>query len=729
MSRTLRLLAVVTTIAACGDNRTGTTVVMDVGDVAPAFGRAPYPTDAVREGDHLGTIAGLDLMARGATDKVAAHLAALDGFGLRPAIEFFIDGDLGDGSIPATTDALRDALVVIDLETGQPLAFDWKLDEPRHAIAGAPHPGTQLREAARYAAVITTGILDANGVPLAPSPGLADLRDPPARWQTTADALAELSARPELAGRIAGLAVFTTQHARAALLAAREVAAGMPTPALTFDDSSIIFDTPARLDALLGQATRETTGPRAGEERWGADNPTGMAHDHIGIVATGRMTVPRFRGDDTGTDGPEDETFQLDADGTPRVIAMDSIPVTFVLPKGPVPPDGFPVAIFGHGLGGSRHSALNLAEPLTSRGYAVVAIDMWGHGSRYADVDTGNNLGSKPDFTGDADMPDGFGDDPGYAAYIDFFEGFLNVAAIRDAIGQSVIDFSRLATLLQDLPTLTALSTPYGAAPTLDTRRVAYLGESFGTIVGADLAALEPSIDLYVLDVPGAGLLDQIMPNSPSIGSLALPFVEQIYRTDGPIDRFHPLLAALQSVFDGADPLTFAPHVLRDRFTIAGTELSPRSVVLIEVVGDEIMANAGTDALATALGVDVLTPDLEPPRDLGRVPGPVSGNVDGQTAILVQYSPATHGFNWSAEHGDVTYLPGSPFPGDEPYPELPEPISIAEPIYETHAQVAEILDTHLAGVPTVRSTKPPVHDFDGDGKLDADDPDPYDPTE
>jgi hypothetical protein len=354
---------------------------------------------------------------------------------------------------------------------------------------------------------------------------------------------------------------------------------------------------------------------------------------------------------------------------------------------------------------------------------------MWGHGSRYADVDTGNNLGSKPDFTGDADMPDGFGDDPGYAAYIDFFEGFLNVAAIRDAIGQSVIDFSRLATLLQDLPTLTALSTPYGAAPTLDTRRVAYLGESFGTIVGADLAALEPSIDLYVLDVPGAGLLDQIMPNSPSIGSLALPFVEQIYRTDGPIDRFHPLLAALQSVFDGADPLTFAPHVLRDRFTIAGTELSPRSVVLIEVVGDEIMANAGTDALATALGVDVLTPDLEPPRGLGRVPGPVSGNVDGQTAILVQYSPATHGFNWSAEHGDVTYLPGSPFPGDEPYPELPEPISIAEPIYETHAQVAEILDTHLAGVPTVRSTKPPVHDFDGDGKLDADDPDPYDPTE
>jgi hypothetical protein len=123
--------------------------------------------------------------------------------------------------------------------------------------------------------------------------------------------------------------------------------------------------------------------------------------------------------------------------------------------------------------------------------------------------------------------------------------------------------------------------------------------------------------------------------------------------------------------------------------------LGPRNVVLI-VIGDELMPNAG-NALATALGVHVLTPDLDPPPGLLRVEGPVAGNLDGQTAILVQYAPATHGYNWSAERGEVSYLPGYPFPGDEPYPKLPAPITLVEPIYETHLQVGEILDTHLAG--------------------------------
>ena len=44
-------------------------------------------------------------------------------------------------------------------------------------------------------------------------------------------------------------------------------------------------------------------------------------------------------------------------------------------------------------------------------------------------------------------------------------------------------------------------------------------------------------------------------------------------------------------------------------------------------------------------------------------------------------------------------------------------------------QVTEALDTYFAGQnPRVRSTLPPVADFDGDGKPDATDPFPYDPA-
>jgi hypothetical protein len=118
------------------------------------------------------------------------------------------------------------------------------------------------------------------------------------------------------------------------------------------------------------------------------------------------------------------------------------------------------------------------------------------------------------------------------------------------------------------------------------------------------------------------------------------------------------------------------------------------------------------------------------PSGLLEVASPAAGNHEGFTQVLVQYSPATHGANWSAEHGTLRYMPGFPFAGDERFPKLPAPITIQNPIYETQAQVAEILSTYFAGeAPRVRSTRPPMPDFDGDGRMDDSDPDPFDPAQ
>jgi pimeloyl-ACP methyl ester carboxylesterase len=711
---------------------------MDMSADAPAYGRSPYPTDALRDGPHLGHIAGLEGMAKQHSDLIAAHLETLDGFGLRPTVEFFLEGSIDPDTVPAMTRSLDDALIVLDVdpdtgEDGAAIPWEWRYDEERHVISGSPVMGTQLREGTRYAAVLTSAVKSADGSPIfgAKELGLLD-ESPPARWKTTAEAYAHIKTFPALEGRITGITVFTTQRASDVLVAARNAIANVavaPAPTLAFDDPAIVFDTPVKLDALLGQAARATSGSRSGQERWGTDNPTGMAHDHIAVVATGTTTIVRFVGEDTGTDGPEAETFTIGAGGVPVVHAIDTIPITIILPKGNVPADGFPVVIFGHGLGGSRTSALNLAEPLCAQGYAVVAIDMLNHGSRLSPADNGNNLASKPGFTGNKTLRDGFSDESGSTAYFAFFESFLNLSAMRDTIRQSALDFSRVAMLVQTKPSLAALAAPYSTTPKLDPTRVAYLGESFGTIVGADLAAIEPSIGFYVLDVAAGGIVDHAFPNSASIGDVAMNLAEQLYRTEGKLDRFHPLIGALQSIFDGADSLTFARHVLKDRFTIEGKVIARRHILVIEAMNDETVPNVSTEALARSFGLYLLKPNLVVPDGMLQVESPASANVGNQTAILVQYEPATHGYNWSAETGTLVYQPGYPFYGNETlYPKLATPIEVKEPIYETMAQVTEALSTYFGGdAPRIRSTQTPVADFDLDGKPDATDPAPYDP--
>jgi len=711
---------------------------MRIAEKAPAYGEAPFPTDAVREGANLGLISGLDKVVGNHADLIAAHLQQLGGWGLRPTIEFFIEGPIDPATVPAETHLLTDPLVVLDVdpntpEHDAPLPFEWRYDDTRHVITGVPKLGLDLKDGVRYAAVITKDIKGLDGDSLVPGQALEQLmHSPPDRWKSTADAYAQLAKADAFQNRIVGLTVFTTQQATVNLVAGRESDANtawVPAPAVKLDNPAFIFDTQTKLDALLGHAQRDTAGPRTGLEQWGTDNPTGIAHDHVAVVASGTMQIGRFRRDDTGTDGPEDETFEIGAYGVPKLVSVDTIPVTFILPKGPVPPNGFPTVIFGHGLGGSRHDALNLAEPLTSKGFAVVAIDMWGHGSRYDATDLKNNLSDKALFSGDPNLPDGFGDPVGLNSYLDFFENFLNIGAIRDSIRQSALDEARLAMLIQAKPDLSALAAPYGLTPKLDTAHVAYLGESFGTIVGTLLAAIEPSIDLYVLDVPGGGVLDQIVPNSAEIGSLAVPFAETIYHTEGTLDRFHPAISMMQSILDAGDSLAYAPHVLKNRLSVNDTLLGKRSIVLIQALLDETMPAASTYALARNLGVAVLTPDLDPPPDFQQVASPVTGNVIGQTGVLVQYEPATHGYNWSALHGQLKYVPGGPQQGADPWPKLETPITITEPIYDTQAQVANILLTHAAGMlPVVQTTQAPVADFDDDGVPDARDPYPYDPT-
>jgi len=534
--------------------------------------------------------------------------------------------------------------------------------------------------------------------------------DVASRWQSTADAFDNMEADKWLA-----VAVFTTQRAQRTLRAGRALldTTEVQAPTLSFPQPEFVHSGRVELDRLLGVATRAVDGPRAGLERWGMSNPTGLAHDNVGVIASGLMTATRFRRDDSRTDDPDDETFLIDPDtGAPIPVAVDSLPVTFVIPAQPPPPAGYPVVIFAHGLGASRHAVLSFAEPLSAAGFVIVAIDASGHGSRWRSRDAVNNLAAIiPSFNGDATRPDGFGDRTGVISTFEFLENFNNLSGARDAIQQSVLDFSQLVALVrQPNLDLSALSFD-GRVPKLDSRRIAFLGESFGTILGGILAAIEPDLELFVLDVPAAGLVDLSIINSPALATLLVPVTQALYGIDGPIDRYHPAISLIQAMFDPADPLTYAPNVLRNRQPVGERMPGPRHVVAIEVVGDEVMHNIASESLARAMGLEILVPYLFAPDGIAPVEAPAAGNIDGQTGVFVQYAPATHGANWTSEVGTLSYVPGFPHPGIEPFPMLDEPIEIANPIYATLEQVVHILVTHQRGDdPEVLSTLAPVAD-------------------
>ncbi|HEU5057789.1 MAG TPA: hypothetical protein VFU21_14760, partial [Kofleriaceae bacterium] len=194
--------------AACGDDLEATSIRLEIPEDGspPLYGQAPFPSDAWLGDD--GTLeppAGLEVVFRRDPELIAAHLATLDGFGVRPLVEFPIDGALDPASIDG-------AARVIDIdpaspELGREIAYEWRWDPDRQVLAGSPEPGQVLRAGTRYAVLLGGGLRDAGGEPLARPAGMVRLAradaDLPPRWRSTAEAIASDAV---------GVAVFTTQR-------------------------------------------------------------------------------------------------------------------------------------------------------------------------------------------------------------------------------------------------------------------------------------------------------------------------------------------------------------------------------------------------------------------------------------------------------------------------------------------------------------------------------------
>jgi dienelactone hydrolase len=412
--------------------------------------------------------------------------------------------------------------------------------------------------------------------------------------------------------------------------------------------------------------------------------------------------------------------------------------MTVALPKGPVPAKGFPTVIVQHGLSGDRSIVLSVANTFAELGWATVGIESVTFGARATGA--ANIVDSKSTFPWSAiplyTGPDGFVDEPNGST--DFFGGLRSLGAVRDHMRQSVLDIGSAVDVVRnpalDLGPL--LSAVPGAK--LDATKIAFVGNSLGGLMGSMLAAVDPHLKAFVLNVAGGGLMLELGANSPGIAtSLNQAAALNFGFASGRFAASHPILQLLQHIVDPGDPLLFAKNIINAPLTINGVKNPPKDVIQVEVLWDETVSNQANEALARAAGFPLAEPSVgsmtQIPLGSAKPSGGVIADVPfaGTTAVLIQAGPATHASDLFSAKGNHHYKhPTGLFDTLDPFPTLPSDFAVSQPYLPLQTMMTGFFAGSFAGggAPPVKGYPTPVLDFDGDGFADAMDAAPEDPT-
>lgn len=625
-------------------------------EVAAGDARAvPWPSDALLGADgkvHVTTPLPFDSNVEDNLVELAATLSTADGFSTTRSIFFPVTDDLVvDDGATAT---------VIDLEDpSKTLAYPlFYRPDTKQLVAISPL-GTALLEHHAYGCFVAGGVHDAAGHALAPSPAMADaiaghgtVGAKPS-YQKLAQALAAAKVKPLAA------TAFTTQTLSAWAQKAAADLAAMP-PKVTVD---LTFSSPSQLDDIFG-GPATTTKP-------GKPPSGGVLHGNIAAVVVGHFDSPHYLSPTPGTLGVFDDAM--------TIKATDHIPYILIIPTR-ADYAATPLVIFQHGINGDRSSALTVANSYAARGYATLGIDELWHGSRLpGNVDEKFNLSGQPGH-------DGIGDPTPSGAVQYFFDfagdssaGVLPVDPryIRDNFRQAEIDLMQEVRLAR-AGDFSAVSAALPALTNLgfDGSNVVYTGESFGSIMGAALLAIDPLLDAAVLDVGGAGILSDLAPNAPQFATLLQPFIAGAL--DTLVDVNHPdteptraqmSLNLVQEVIDPGDGLA-----------LAASADPGKSVLFLFAYLDETVPNQSNQALARGWGATEVTLSAGS-HALEYVTLPMAHAPYQATPLraVVQLDPASHGM-FTGQTGQHEFMP--PFP---PFNRYPTPIDIMTPIVQAHA--------------------------------------------
>ena len=495
-----------------------------------------------------------------------------------------------------------------------------------------------LNQHTRYALIVTNGLRDLNGSPIEASEAFRRFRhdlnfgqthDPSlkAYRKGLLDALEAARETGVQENDIVSASVFTTQSVTATLEKIRDqIKSATPAPAdfnLAPGGTRTVFSLNGVSGITFNQQTRDNppkfTAFSAPLSLLNQFTPGAVAQ-----IAFGKYLSPDYQVH-PGEFIPETGTRT----GTPAPQGVNQIYFNLFLPSGPKPPQGWPVAIFGHGGTGTKDiDPYTFAASLASHGIATIAINFVGRGF--------GPLGTlKVSLSGDGSVTfpsGGRGFDQDGNGIIAADEGAAarsprQIIGQRDAIRQSIVDLMQLVREIE-----VGMDVDGDGSPDLDSSRMSYFGWSFGGGLGVAFLAIDSNVELGAFNNSGAaaGRIDLLrlrpaarnsigaalasrtpsLINAPGLTSFGgIPVSPPFFNENLPL-RNQPAVVndvvgaiEIQQVFENSewasesgDAAAYASHLLRNPLPTVSAKL----VMLQLAKGDITGTNPRTTAIIRA---------------------------------------------------------------------------------------------------------------------------------
>ncbi|MSQ83830.1 MAG: hypothetical protein EXR77_13245 [Myxococcales bacterium] len=341
--------------------------------------------------------------------------------------------------------------------------------------------------------------------------------------------------------------VFTTMDSRKTTQQLVELVAAANKPAFAPNGTPVVCATgvksPCADDSWLATTLGKAGTPDPRSCPANADTlPFFEIHAKLTLpkVQTGKRPYLNYS---KSTEKEREGAIKMDATGKPALLNYENVCVAITIPRNQVKPvAGWPLAIFGHGTGGSFRSgaegmAASLSQPAITGspiGIATLGFDAPMHANRRGTDDLG-----KPITT-----------DPG-----PLFYNFANPAAARGNFWQGATDKLALFRFAKEFGGEGIVNAVLGKVH-FDPGNLIFIGHSQGSTTGPLAVPYMNGLKGAVFSGCGGsltfGLLGKKKPIDASVGM-------QIGLQDLGTDPTHPVLNLLQNYFEASDPLIYAP--------------------------------------------------------------------------------------------------------------------------------------------------------------------------